>query len=187
MPLARPQSKLAPERLWEYALRLLSQRGYSTGELRGKLAARAETTAVLNEVMAKLKEYEMVDDKKFAELYANLRRENEGFGKLRILRELRARKVPSAVAERAVARAFLNVDERELAARHLERKYRGRDLTEFLQDESHLASAFRRLRRAGFSTSSSIDALKRFSSRASAFESLPDEPDESEEAVAGGE
>lgn len=187
MALSRPQSKLSPDRLWEYALRLLSQRGYSTGELRTKLATRAETTAVLNEVMAKLKEYEMVDDKKFAELYAISRRENERFGKLRILRELKARKVPRVVAERAVSRAFSQVDEVELAAQHLERKYRGRNLTEYLQEESQLASAFRRLRRAGFSTASSIAVLKRFSSRASELESLPEEPEDTEADAAGAD
>ncbi len=186
MPLRRSQSKLAPDRLWEYALRLLSQRGYSTGELRAKLGTRAETAAVLNEVMAKLQEYEMVDDKKFAELYATSRLENENFGKLRILRELRARKVSHAVAERAVARVYSCVDEADLASRHLERKYRGRDLTEFLQDQSQLASAFRRLRRAGFSTSASVAVLKRFSSQASELESLPEE-EEAEEAVSGSE
>jgi regulatory protein len=183
---SRSQSKLAPDRLWEYALRLLSKRGYSTGELRVKLAARAETAAVLNEVMAKLKEYEMVDDKKFAEQYATSRRENEHFGKLRILRELKARKVPQAIADRAVSRAFSLVDEEELGRQHLERKYRGRNLTELLQDESHLASAFRRLRRAGFSAISAITVLKRFSSRANELESMPEEPpDDADESADG--
>jgi regulatory protein len=187
MVTPRSQSKLAPDQLWEYALRLLSQRAYSTGELRTKLATRAETAAVLNEVMAKLKEYEIVDDKKFAELYAASRRDNERFGKLRILRELKARKVPQAVAERAVAKIFSHVDEEALATQHLERKYRGSNLTEFLQEESRLASAFRRLRRAGFSTSSSIAVLKRFSSRASELESLPEEPEETEADAAGAD
>lgn len=164
-------------------MRLLSQRGYSIGELRAKLAARAETSAGLNEVMAKLKEYKLVDDKKFAEVYATSRRENENFGKLRILRELRARKVTQAVAERAVSRVFSNVGEETLAAAHLERKYRGRNLAEFLKDESHLAAAFRRLRRAGFSAPASIGVLKRFSERASELESLPDEPEPEEAAV----
>jgi regulatory protein len=187
MASSRPHSKLARERLWEYALRLLSRRGYSTGELRTKLSTRAETAAVLNEVMAKLKEYEMVDDKKFAELYAVTRRENESFGKARILRELKARKVPHGVADKAVSRVFSDVNEEELAAQHLERKYRGCDLNEFLQEESRLASAFRRLRRAGFSTSSSIAVLKRFSSRAHELESLPEEPAEAEAGAADAE
>ncbi len=175
MVTPRPPKKLDPDRLWDYALRLLGQRGYSTGEMRLKLSVKAETISVLNEVMAKLKEYGYLDDKKFAETYAANRCENDSLGRLRILRELRARRVSQTIAERAVNKVFAATDERALAKTFLERKFRGKNLSEYLLDEAKLASTFRRLRRAGFSAGASITVLKSFTAKASELENLPDE------------
>ena len=176
MVTPRPPKKLGPDRLWEYALRLLGHRGYSTGEMRLKLSVRAETVSALNEVMAKLKEYGYLDDKKFAETYATNRRENNSLGRLRIFRELRARRISQVVAERAVNRVFAATDEQALATTYLERNFRGKNLLEYLHDESKLASVFRRLRRAGFSSGAAISVLKSFTAKASELENLPDEP-----------
>lgn len=177
MPRARPTAKkLDPDRLWNYALRLLGQRAYSAGELRTKLGLRAESREAADQVMAKLKDYDLLDDQKFAESFAVSRRENDQLGRLRVLRDLRARRVSSQVAEGAVSRAFSEVDEQELAAAHLTRKLRGKNLAEYLSDERHLANAFARLQRAGFSASASIAVLKRFASRAAELEALPEAP-----------
>ncbi len=175
MVTPRPPKKLDPDRLWDYALRLLGQRGYSTGEMRLKLSVKAETISVLNEVMAKLKEYGYLDDKKFAETYAANRCENDSLGRLRILRDLRARRVSQTIAERAVNKVFAATDERALAKTFLERKFRAKNLSEYLHDEAKLASTFRRLRRAGFSAGASITVLKSFTAKASELENLPDE------------
>jgi len=176
-------TQLTPERLWSYALRLLGQRAYSSGELRSKLRLRADSVGAAEQVMTKLADYGLLDDQKFAETYAVSRRENDQLGRLRVLRDLRARRVPHQVAERAVSRAFSETDEQELAAAHLTRKLRGKDLAEWLSDERHLASAFGRLQRAGFSASASIAVLKRFATRAVELENLPEAPLADEEAV----
>lgn len=176
-------TKLDSERLWKYALRLLGQRSYSAGELRVKLMARADSIGDAEEVVTKLKEYGLVDDQEFAVTYAVSRRENDQLGRLRILRDLRARRVPDQVAERAVSRAFSGTDEQELAAAHLTRKLRGKNLAEWLSDERHLASAFGRLQRAGFGASASIAVLKRFAARAVELENLPEAPAGDDEAV----
>jgi len=176
MVTPRPPKKLGPDRLWDYALRLLGHRGYSAIEMRLKLSVKAETVSVLNEVTAKLKEYGYLDDKKFAETFAANRRENDCLGKLRILRELRARRVPQAIAERAVNRVFATTDEQALATIYLERKFRGKNLSEYLHDEAKLASVFRRLRRAGFSSGATISVLTSFTAKASELENLPEEP-----------
>jgi regulatory protein len=176
MVTPRPPKKLGPDRLWDYALHLLGHRGYSSGEMRLKLSVKAETISVLNEVMAKLKEYDYLDDKKFAEAYAVSRRENDSLGRLRILRELRARRVSQVIAERAVNKVFAATDERALAATYLERKFRGKNLADYLHDEAKLASVFRRLRRAGFTVGASISVLKSFTAKASELENLPEEP-----------
>jgi regulatory protein len=57
----------------------------------------------------------------------------------------------------------------------LKRKYRGKDLGPLLKEEKNLASAFRRLRYAGFSSSESIRVLKRYASRAEELELMEEE------------
>ena len=53
---------------------------------------------------------------------------------------------------------------------YVARKFRGRNLTEYLADPSHLASAYRKLRYAGFGSSACIRVLKRYSDRAEEIE-----------------
>ena len=58
----------------------------------------------------------------------------------------------------------------------LERKYRGKNLGELLAEQKNLASAFRKLRLAGFSSGTSIRALKRYAAEADQLEeSVADE------------
>jgi regulatory protein len=160
------RKKLDFEGLWEYALSALAQRAHSAGELRQKLAGRAASQQDVRATMAKIAEYGLADDRRFAESFSASRLQNEGFGKVRILRDLRLRNVPAKIAEDAVRRTFEGVDEQELIARFLERKYRGKNLAELLSEPKHLASAYRRLRMAGFSSGGAIAALKHYTAAA---------------------
>lgn len=161
MAIRKPK-RLNTEELWEYALRVLAARAYSEGELRQKLATRAETAADVTGTIARLREYGLADDRKFSETFASSRLNNRGFGRLRVLRDLRGKRVPGAIAEEAVARAFSGTDEQELASAFLERKYRGKNLPAFLAEEKNFVSAYRRLRTAGFSSNTALSALKRY-------------------------
>ncbi len=174
--MARPRipKKLSPEALWEYALRVLGDRAYSASELRQKLRRRAESPDDVNATMSKLREYGLADDKKFSEVFAASRLANAGFGQFRVLQELRSKQVTPAIAEQAVAGAFAGTDEKELAEKLLLRKYRGKDLPVFLSEEKNLASAYRRLRTAGFSSAATLSVLKRYSHRAEECEPADD-------------
>ena len=154
--------KLDSDALWNYALGLLQRRAHSIAELRQKLSLRASSGADLNATVAKLRDYGFTDDCKFSEAFAAARLENQGFGPARVLRDLRARRVAAPIAERAVKQTFAGIDERELVASFLTRKYRGKNLREFLAEEKNLASAYRRLRTAGFSARAVLDVLKRY-------------------------
>jgi regulatory protein len=169
MPGAKPR-KLDREALMDYALKTLAGRAQSLGELRDKLRRRALEPSDVDTVLAKLQESNFVNDRRFADSYANARLDNQGFGKMRVLRDLRQRRVTSQVAEKAVEQAFEGVDEVQLIERYLERKYRSVDLAQFLSEEKNLASAYRRLRTAGFGSSNSIRVLKRYASRAEELE-----------------
>ena len=69
---------------------------------------------------------------------------------------------------------FDPVDERALIDAFLRRKFRGVDLAQELKQPAKLASAYRKLRYAGFSGSNSVAALKRFSDRADELEDDPE-------------
>src|SRR3954447_11841432 len=153
--------KLGREELWNYALRLLSQRPYSPAELKTKPSRPSESPSVIADTLAKLREYGMADDEKFSEAFASSRLQNDGFGRSRVLRDLRAKRVPRSVAEKAVDKTFEKTDESKLAAQFLARKYRNKDLHEVLKDQKQFASAYRKLRMAGFSSSVSLSLLKR--------------------------
>ena len=96
----------------------------------------------------------------------------KGLGKTRVLRDLMARRVAPAVAKEAVDAAFEGVDEIAMIEAFLARKYRGKDLGALLQEQKQLASAFRKLRGAGFSTGNSIRVLKRYAAEAERLEEL---------------
>jgi regulatory protein len=163
---AKRPARLDAEALWQYALRALARRGLSAGELREKLRARAESPEDVAAVLARLKEYGMLDDRKLAEALAASRRDNQGLGRHRVLRDLRGRRVAPAVAEKAVAAAYEGSDETALVEAYLARKYRNVDLAAHLADPRKLAAAYRRLRYAGFSGGIAIRALRRYSERA---------------------
>lgn len=175
------RSKRAPrlldaEELWSFALKSLGTRALSILEIRAKLTRRASDPADVETVLARLKEYKYLDDSRFAENYASARKENQGFGKMRVLRDLGQRKVGSTVAQKAVEQIFEGADETAMVEEFLARKFRNQKLSEYLQEPKHLAAAFRRLRYAGFSSTVSIRVLKKYAAQAEDLESL-DEPD----------
>jgi len=171
----RKAKPLDRDGLMNYAARALAARAQSSGELRTRLRQRAARVADVDEVLAYLKEAGFLNDRKFAGAFADWRRENQGLGKARVVRDLRARRVAPAVAEAAVDAAYKGVDEVALIEDFLARKYRGKDLGALLREEKYLASAYRKLRTAGFSSGNSIGVLKRYAAEASRLEEMEDE------------
>jgi regulatory protein len=89
-----------------------------------------------------------------------------------VVRDLMARRVAPAVAQKAVDQAYAAVDEVELIESFLRRKFKGKNLGELLQEPKHLASAYRKLRLAGFSSGNAIRVLKRYAAEAEALEDM---------------
>ena len=157
-----------------YSARTLASRAQTVSEMRAKLTRRAAHPEDVDEVLNRLRQAGYLDDKRFADSAANWRRENEGLGKTRVVRDLMARRVAPAVARQAADAAYLNVDEVAMIESFLARKYRGKELGTLLSEEKHLASAYRRLRTAGFSAGNSIRVLKRYAAEAERLEELED-------------
>jgi regulatory protein len=163
--------------LKEYALRLLAGRALTVAQLKEKLRRRAADAASVEAVVAQLKEYGVLDDRRFAESFSTSRAASGQFGRRRVLAELAKRKVAAKVAEQAVRKAFADLDEEQLVREWLERKYRNQDLAALLAEPAKLAGVYRRLRHAGFSSGAAIRVLKRFSQDAEQLEGLePDSP-----------
>jgi len=164
-----------------YAAQALASRAQSSSELREKLRRRAERREDVDEVLRRLKDAGYLNDKRFAESFAAWRRENAGFGKTRVLRDLMARRVAPSLAIQTAEAAYRQVDEIAMIEKFLERKYRGKNLGALLAEEKHLASAYRKLRAAGFSTGNSIRVLKRYAAEADRLEEM--EPPEEDSSV----
>ena len=175
VPKKLDPKKLDNDALWNYAARLLSGRALTIGELQKKLAARALLPADVVDVLSRLKQLHVVNDRVFADSYTTARRDGSGFGKARVLRELAHRQVPRLVAEAAVTTAYQDVDEVGHAVAFLKRKLRMADPAEHLRDPKHLQSAYRKLRYNGFSSNAAVKALRQFSAAADALEDEPEE------------
>jgi regulatory protein len=178
MAVIKPKPRLGPDELWEFAVRSLARRAQSTGEIRRKLLAKAESAAGVDAAIARLREHGYLNDRRFAENFAGARLENQGVGRTRVLRELRERKLSAPVAERAVAQAYEGVDESELIAAYIRRRIRTP-----IRGEKELASAYRKLIRAGFRPSNAIRALKSAAAEPEALDGFePPEEDPGESA-----
>jgi len=160
--------------LMSYAARTLAARPQTVSEMRTKLRRRAARREDAEEVLARLKEAGYLNDKRLAESLANWRRENEGLGKTRVIRDLMARRVAPSLAKQAAEAAYRDADEPAMIQKFLERKYRGKNLAAILAQEKHLAAAYRKLRLAGFSSGNSVRALKRYAAEADRLEELED-------------
>lgn len=158
--------------LMAYAARTLGARAQSLSEMREKLKRRAARSEDVDEVLARLKRAGYLNDQRFAESFANWRRENAGFGKTRVVRDLMARRVAPAVARTATDAAYVESDETAMIEQFLARKYRGKNLNSLLTEDKHLAAAYRKLRGAGFSGGNSIRVLKRYAAEADRLEEL---------------
>lgn len=108
------------------AVRLLSVRARSEGEIRRKLTERGYMDDTVDMVLYKLEKEGLVDDEAFAREWAASRARSQ-VGRARILRELTQKGLSRACAQRAVAAldAQEGEDAAEALARKLLRRYAG--------------------------------------------------------------
>jgi len=167
--------------LWAYALKALSGRAHSTGELREKLARRAEKPADVEDILARLKDHGYLNDRHYAESYAAARLANERLGGSRVERDLRQRRVAPKLAAETVQEVYRDVDETALIEDFIRRKYRLAARDSLFQEDKDIANAYRRLLHAGFRTADILRALKRFARNPElldAFEPPEETPEE---------
>ncbi|HWP83829.1 MAG TPA: regulatory protein RecX [Terriglobia bacterium] len=153
MPSRRRRRKPKPipdERaLYEIAVRALARRARSIGELRQVLERRKAANEDIEAVLARLKEHGYLDDARYARAFAAARIDNDRQGARRVARDLAARRVHPELIQKTVRAAYEGIDEQELLRDYLRRKVR---LAKPPAKASAVASLFRRLLRAGFSS-----------------------------------
>lgn len=171
---------LDAEALWGYALKLLAGRAYSSGEFRDKLKRRAAREADVDAAIVRLKDLGYLNDQRFAENFAASRLAGEGFGKARVIRDLRQRRVAPPLAERSARKVYRDVNEQELIEDWIRRKYRTATREGLFAEQKDLAAAYRKLARAGFRTDEIVQALKRFARDPSLLDGF-EPPDEAVE------
>ncbi len=158
----RKPRRLNSEGLWAYALKALAGRAHSIGELREKLRLRAERAGDVDAVLSRLKDHGYLDDRRFAESFAAARLSNDKFGRVRVIQDLRRRRVAPALAETTVRKTYRDVDEQALIEDWIRRHYRTAAREGLFSEDKDLAAAYRRLLRAGFGSGEIVRALKRF-------------------------
>ena len=154
MAFGRPRKAAAPLNeagLHDYAVKALGRRMRTEAELRRLMAARVEAgehgRAVVDTVVARLKEYGYLNDAGYAETYTRLRQENEKLGARRVRQDLARKGVGAELIAEAVETRYEGTDEEALARAHLDRKRLKKP-----ENEKETARIMRRLVAAGFST-----------------------------------
>ncbi len=174
MPQPKKPRKLADEELFEFAVKCLGMRAFSAGDLRSKLLLRAARPAAADAVVERLKGIGYLDDKRFAENFTAARVQNDGFGRQRLLTDLRARRISGNLAAEAVDLALEGKDEAGLIDAYIERRMSSLAAGR-IDDDRKLAAAYRRLRRAGFASGPVLAALKRLAARPESIEEPPED------------
>jgi regulatory protein len=173
----RNLNRLGVAALFDYAVAALARRSLTQIELRARLKPRAARPADVENVLQRLAEIGYLDDARLAESYSRFRRDYEGLGKQRVLRDLARRGVDPAVAEQAVAGAYAGTDELELIRDHLRRKLGSCYGETRVDDPKRLTSLYRSLIRAGFPSAKIVIALQEISSNSDWLEASADQPD----------
>ena len=158
--MRRPQRNLSDEHsLYEYAVRALGRRMHSVAELKRKLRARCSDEAIIEGVVLRLKDQRYLNDSNYAAAYAGFRRDNEKFGRMRVVNDLKAKGVHGDVIEKAVSFAYDDVKEENLARLYLRRKRLQKPED---KDQKQTARIFRQLMRAGFASKTIFTILKKW-------------------------
>jgi regulatory protein len=154
----KPRTIDSEPALYDAAVKILSRRAHSVSDMKKALIRRTADEGLIQKVLARLKQNGLIDDARYAKQFARQRTEIRHQGKFRVARELRARGVPDQHIESAVAESSANSDEAAMVRQRIDRKLR---LFRGEIDDRKIASLYRTLLRAGFSSDTIRRELRR--------------------------
>lgn len=125
---ARP-SNLTPEerrrKTFERAAKLLGAKSRSVAELRERLLqGRHANETIVDEVIARLREYGYLDDERYAVTFASSKVRQKPTGRRRLERELSLKKIDRAVVDGALDAVYAETPEAELIDRAIDKRLR---------------------------------------------------------------
>ena len=139
--------------------------------LRRKVEAETEYGQTLIElVIRRLKDRGYLNDAKYAAAYSSFRRDNERFGRMRVITDLKTKGVHGEVIEKAIADTYDEVNDEKQAREYLRRKRLVKP-----KDQKQAARVFRQLLRAGFGFKTIFRILKKWDVDAETLNELENE------------
>jgi regulatory protein len=163
MPFPRPKKKIYTEdELYQYAVGALARRMRTVAELKRLMRARVEADTEYGQtlvelIIRRLKDRGYLNDSQYAAYFSSLRRDNQKFGRMRVVTDLKAKGMHSDVIEKAVDSAFEGVSEEKQAREFLRKKRLVKP-----RDQKETARVFRQLARGGFGMKTIFSILKKW-------------------------
>ena len=162
MAFPRPRKTESENELYEYAVGALARRMRSVAELKRLLRPRVDADTEYGQtlvelVIRRLKDRGYLNDASYAAAYSSFRRDNEKFGRRRVITDLKAKGVHGEVIDKAVASVYDGVNEERQAREYLRRKRLVKP-----KDQKQTARIFRNLLRAGFASKTIFAILKKW-------------------------
>src|SRR5580765_4692811 len=127
MTFARGRKLGDESELYQYALGALARRMRSVAEMKRLLRQRVEIETEIGKTLVelvtrRLKDNGYLNDAKYAAAYSAFRRDNEKYGRRRVVTDLKMKGVVGEVLEKAVDDSFAEVDDEKQARDYLRRK-----------------------------------------------------------------
>ena len=162
MAFSRPKKLYTENELYEYAVGALGRRMRTVAELKRLLRQRVEADTEIGQtlvelIIRKLKDQGYLNDAKYAAAFSSYRRDNEKFGRQRVITDLKIKGVHGEVIEKAVGSVYEEIDEEKQARAYLNRKRLKKPA-----DQKQAARIFRQLVRAGFRSKTIFAILKKW-------------------------
>jgi regulatory protein len=164
MAFPRPKKRFySEEELYEYAVGALGRRMRTVAELKRLLRARVEEAeseygqTLVELIIRRLKDRGYLNDSQYAAYFSSLRRDNQKFGRMRVVTDLKAKGMHSEVIDKAVDAAYEGVSEEKQAREYLRKKRLVKP-----KDQKQAARIFRQLARGGFGPRTIFSILKKW-------------------------
>ena len=164
MAFGRPRKLFTEAELYDYAVGALARRMRSVAELKRLLRNRVEADTEIGKtlvelIVVRLKDQGYLNDAKYAAAFSSYRRDNEKFGRMRVVNDLKAKGVHGEVIAKAVSSVYYDVKEENLARDYIRRKRLRKPKD---GDRKQAARIFRNLMRAGFGSKTIFTILKKW-------------------------
>lgn len=164
MAFSRPKRRsYSEDEMYEYAVGALARRMRTVVELKRLMRARVEdpeseyAETLVELVIRRLKDQGYLNDSNYAAYYSSMRRDNQKFGRTRVITELKTRGVHGSIIEKAIEAAYDGINEEKQARAYLHKKRLNKP-----KDQKETARIFRQMVRAGFASKTIFAILKKW-------------------------